>query len=476
MVKNSASSGEAKHKKRMVAILSLFVILLLVLGGLVGWGVYRYLNPLLLKENNYIAQINSTFDPYDNIRSLAFGSLEDVVFRGKVDTSTPNIYEVQYQYDDKVYPFSVEVADTLPPILEVRDIKTDTYADVTAQDFIVSVSDGSKYAFRIDGVSQPGQEGETKVTITAKDEYGNVTKKTAKLTRQKDETAPQIENFEESISILQGENYQPHTYTPTDDLDLSPEIVIDASNLNSSATGTYPVIYTVQDNSGNQKSYTQNVTVLENPEFGKPVCYLTFDDGPSETTIQILSILKQYGAKATFFVIGANPNYYHLMKNIVDEGHTIALHTFTHDYATLYASEEAYFSDLQQISDLVESQTGIKSNVIRFPGGSSNTIAASYSPNLMSQLVQDVEARGYVYFDWNADSTDASGNNVDPATLVANATQGIGQENVVLLMHDTDAKSTTAQALPQIIQSYQNAGYIFKGLTVDSPEVHHSVN
>lgn len=460
----------------MILMLSLFIGLLLILGGLVGWSAYRYLNPLLLKESTYVAQINSTFDPYDNIRSLAFGSIDDVVFVGKVDTSVPNTYEAQYQYDGKTYPFSVKVADTLPPTLEVRDVKTDTNAEVTAQDFIVSVNDGSKYAFRIDGVSQPGQEGETKVTITAKDEYGNITKKTARLTRQKDEVAPQIEGFVDTASILQGETYYPQNYTGSDDLDFSPEIIVDASNLNSATPGTYPVIYTVQDRAGNQTAYTQTVTVLENPEYGKPICYLTFDDGPSETTIQILSTLQQYGAKATFFVIGANPNYYHLMKNIVDEGHTIALHTFTHDYATVYSSEEAYFADLQQISDLVESQTGVKSNVIRFPGGSSNTISASYAPNLMSQLTQDVEARGYAYFDWNADSTDASGNNVDPTTLVANATLGIGQDNVVLLMHDTDAKATTAQALPQIIQAYQDAGYIFKGLTVNSPQVHHSVN
>ncbi len=464
------------NSKKTGVILTLLIGLGVILAGLLGFGIYRYFHPLVLKETVYIVQPNSEFDPYGNIQTLAFGSLEDVGFSGNVDTTTLGSTQAQYQYKGETYPFTVKVEDTLGPELEVRDVVVDVNSPVTAQDFVVSVSDASRYAFRMDGASAPGEKGSTTVTITAKDEYDNITTKTAQLTREVDEVAPTIENFEESISLLQGDTYIPHTYQGSDNFDVNPEITVDGALVNTAIPGTYTASYTVTDKAGNQTTYQQAVTVVENPDFGKQICYLTFDDGPSSTTVQILDILNQYGATATFFVIGANPEYYHLMKNIVDSGNTIALHTFSHDYATVYSSEEAYFQDLQQISDLVESQTGVKSYVIRFPGGSSNTISADYTPNLMTQLVQDVEARGYAYFDWNADSTDASGNGVDPSILVANATAGIGQDNVVLLMHDTDAKSTTAQALPQIIQAYKDAGYVFRGLTPSSPAVHHGVN
>ncbi len=463
-------------KKKVALITTLLVILLVVLGSLIGWGAYRYFHPLVLKEKTYIIQPNSEFDPYENIKTLAFGSIDDVTFNGNVDTSTLGVSQGQYEYKGKTYPFMIKVEDTLGPDLEVRNVTVDVNAPVTAQDFVVSIFDASRYAFRMDGASAPGEKGTTTVTITAKDEYDNITTKTATLTREVDEVAPSIENFEESISILQGDTYVPQTYQGSDNFDANPTITADGGAVDSNVPGTYTVSYTVTDKAGNQTTYNQAVTVVENPDFGKQICYLTFDDGPSSTTVQILDILNQYGATATFFVIGANPEYYHLMKNIVDSGHTIALHTFSHDYATVYSSEEAYFQDLQQISDLVENQTGVKSYVIRFPGGSSNTISADYTPNLMTELVQEVENRGYAYFDWNADSTDASGNGVDPSILVSNATAGIGQDNVVLLMHDTDAKSTTAQALPQIIQAYREAGYVFRGLTTSSPAVHHGVN
>lgn len=103
-------------------------------------------------------------------------------------------------------------------------------------------------------------------------------------------------------------------------------------------------------------------------------------------------------------------------------------------------------------------------------------ISADYNEGIMSRLVDEVEEKGYAYFDWNVDSTDASGNGVSVDQIVANATSGIGVDNAVILMHDTDAKETTVQALPRIIQAYKDAGYTFRPLTTRSTPVHHSVN
>ena len=115
---------------------------------------------------------------------------------------------------------------------------------------------------------------------------------------------------------------------------------------------------------------------------------MTFDDGPSENTIKVLDILKEYDVKATFFVTGHAPSYNDFIKEAFEQGHSIGLHTYSHDYKNIYSSTNAYFNDLDQINSMVESITGQKSDIIRFPGGSSNSISAKYSPGIMSKLVK----------------------------------------------------------------------------------------
>ena len=127
------------------------------------------------------------------------------------------------------------------------------------------------------------------------------------------------------------------------------------------------------------------------PESGGKTIYLTFDDGPSPNTPRIISILNSYGIKATFFV--KNTSYNGYMKDIVDSGNAIALHSYTHDYKRIYSSDEAFYQDLQDISDLVYLQTGVRSNIMRFPGGGSNTVSKKYSPGIMTRLTQGVAER-----------------------------------------------------------------------------------
>lgn len=204
-------------------------------------------------------------------------------------------------------------------------------------------------------------------------------------------------------------------------------------------------------------------------------CYLTFDDGPSDNTLKILDILDQYKVKATFFVMGTGKLSY--VKKIHDAGHTVALHTYSHDYSKIYRSQKAYFEDLEKIGSEVKKYTGVDSKVIRFPGGSSNTVSRSYCNGIMTALSTETANRGYVYFDWNVDSTDASGNNV-PVSKLVNSIKTYGGRNKqdVVLMHDTAAKDTTVQALPQIIEYYISKGYTFAPLTVQTPPVTHGIN
>lgn len=203
------------------------------------------------------------------------------------------------------------------------------------------------------------------------------------------------------------------------------------------------------------------------------VVYLTFDDGPSANTGRVLNILNQYGIKATFFVTCNGQNYNYYIKQAYDAGNAIGLHTCTHNY-NIYRSADTYFADLNRVGDMVQGLIGIRPNIIRFPGGSSNTVSRRYARGIMGQLTAQVRAQGYQYFDWNCSSSDASGNNIPVATIISSSK--CQPKQIVLLMHDTAAKNTTVQALPEIIEYYRARGYSFGVLTDSSYAAHHRVN
>lgn len=207
---------------------------------------------------------------------------------------------------------------------------------------------------------------------------------------------------------------------------------------------------------------------------GNRVVYLTFDDGPSPRTSEILDILKKYNVKATFFVTNQNSQYDYLIKRAYDEGHTIGLHTSSHNYHEIYGSEDAYFADLQAIQDKVYNITGYRSTIIRFPGGSSNTVSR-FNPGIMTRLTQLVEERGFYYHDWNVDSEDAAGAN-EERQMNNVMTYSPKHEVVNLLMHDSGNKYATVNSLEAKIKYYLDNGYSIEPITPSSPCVHHGVN
>lgn len=210
-------------------------------------------------------------------------------------------------------------------------------------------------------------------------------------------------------------------------------------------------------------------------DLSQKTIYLTFDDGPSPRTPEVLKILRDNGVKATFFVTHISGKSSHYMKDIVAEGHTIALHSYTHDYDKIYASEEAYFADLQQISDLVYSETGVRTNLIRFPGGSSN-IVSRFNPGIMTRLTQQVTDKGYVYFDWNVVSGDANRGGATAQQIINNCRKVPKKSDaVIVLMHDSVEKRTTVEALPEVIAYYKAAGCKFATITESTPPAHQRV-
>lgn len=203
---------------------------------------------------------------------------------------------------------------------------------------------------------------------------------------------------------------------------------------------------------------------------GKTV-YLTFDDGPSQYTPEILDILDEYGVKATFFVV--NGKYNHVMKEIVDRGHQIGLHCYKHVYSDIYKSDEAYFNDLNKISDVVKKQTGVETKIIRFPGGGSNTISKKYSKGIMTRLTKSVTEKGYTYFDWNCSNGDADGANTVIKQVTNCSKFPKSEKNIVVLMHDN--KKITMESLPAIIEYYQACGVNFGVLTESTEFTNHRV-
>ena len=188
--------------------------------------------------------------------------------------------------------------------------------------------------------------------------------------------------------------------------------------------------------------------VAENSE--KPVVYLTFDDGPSANTEKVLDILKANDIKATFFVVNSNIEaHQYLYKRIVDEGHTLGIHTYSHQYKKIYNSVDDYLADFNQIFNKVYELTGVKPTVFRFPGGSINV----YNHQIYFELISEMLRRGFVYYDWNVSSGDAGQTFTSAAIHQAVVNGAINKDKSVVLMHDSSTKAATVGALQSIIDS-----------------------
>jgi peptidoglycan-N-acetylglucosamine deacetylase len=197
--------------------------------------------------------------------------------------------------------------------------------------------------------------------------------------------------------------------------------------------------------------------------------YLTFDDGPSKNTSEILKILDEYNVKATFFVIH-NDQYKDGYKEILDKGHTIALHSYTHDYETIYKSVDTFKNDIEKLKTFITTLTGkTPENILRYPGGSTNTISRKYGgKDIMKKIIEQMSKENYAQFDWNVDSADASKRHVSKDVIVDNVLKySKEKKRADILMHDANVKITTVQALPEIIEGLQAQGFIFDVLSTD---------
>lgn len=206
------------------------------------------------------------------------------------------------------------------------------------------------------------------------------------------------------------------------------------------------------------------------PEQTAKRVYLTFDDGPSIYTGQILDILAANDVKATFFVIGRDEKYYDFYKRIVDEGHTIGMHSYSHVYQDFYASTESFGEELSKLNDLIYEVTGVRSTIFRFPGGSSNNVASQPIQNYIAYLNEN----NINYYDWNSLSGDAVTSGLSPERLVNNIMNDVEKnEDSIVLMHDLQTTHTTVESLQLLIDTLKSNGYEILPIDEDTPLIQH---
>lgn len=195
----------------------------------------------------------------------------------------------------------------------------------------------------------------------------------------------------------------------------------------------------------------------------KKVAYLTFDDGPSENTREVMEILGKYDIKATFFMIAGSvtPERYDLIKEMIDQGHVVGIHTYSHNYKKIYASVKDYLDDFYLAYTRMYEVTGAQPVVFRFPGGSYN----KYMKGIRKQVMAEMERRGFVYFDWQVSAEDSIGKPTR-ASITRNVLKDFKRYNKpIILMHDSSVNDVTVQSLESIIKTIKEAGYTFD--TVD---------
>lgn len=334
------------------------------------------------------------------------------------------------------------------------------------------VPNNKKYKVVIDNNIDENKTGsyEVKYSLQVKNKIINKVRKVNVI----DNISPEITlKGSDNIKLYESSDYEEPGFIAFDnyDGDITKNVIV--QNDIKEEIGDYKITYIVEDSSGNKTMVTRNVKILDKKK-NIGTIYLTFDDGPSNNTSKILDILKQEDIKATFFLVNFNSSYNPVVKRIYDEGHSIGIHSYTHNYKLIYSSVSAYFDDLNKMNDKIKTITGSDTKLLRFPGGSSNTIS-SFNKGIMTTLVKEVTNAGYHYFDWNVDSSDAwSARNSND--VYNNVINNLKKGTNIVLMHDLSSNEKTVNVLEKIIKNAKEKGYIFANITMNTKEIHHGIN
>ena len=534
---SAASSPKKRSNKninRNILIITILIIaaLLIFIFGINKWRIEFKLNgePSVTSEcgEPYRDQ-GAGAQVTGSILSFVHHPINVTVSTERVNIHEPGTYTVTYSAKFMWLSASttrdVVIVDTTSPVIELKhidDYYTLPHHAYEEEGFTATDNHDGDITSKVVSEEKDGH-----VYYSVSDQAGN----TATAEREifyDDRNAPvfSFPNGEEGF-LFQGESWSDEVHAEDDaDGDVSDRIEISGS-VDTGTVGTYTLTYTVSDEWGNVATKDRYVTVKRTPitmeeaaanavitpvtadtaaagstasaaagstasgttsaaasgtaAAAKPaeadpkkIIYLTFDDGPGRYTEELLEILDKHKVLATFFVTAAYKDYQDLIEAEYEAGHSVGVHTATHEYSEIYASTDAYWEDFNKMEDIIWEQTGCRTDIFRFPGGSSNTISANYCEGIMSALAKESSEKGYIYVDWNVTSGDA-GDTTDSDVLYQNMMNGIHTyENSFILCHDI--KDFTIATMDRFITDALKEGYTFLPITSESRTCHHGIN
>ncbi len=476
---------EKKHKDGYLKFLGIVLLIYAVIFAV----TFVLEKPEIHEENIETIEVNSNVEIKKPKAEYHFSDVSDKVkIYNHIDYNKVGEYEIEYEVDTIIGPYKkvvkVVVVDTQSPIIELEggeDYKQSYSKEFEEPGYQAIDAYEGDLTENVQTRREDIDELHFRVLYEVSDSSGNKSQ-IIRNVEIIDDIAPNIKlNGSTSMTVYLNGKYEEKGATAEDekDGDLTDQIKIEGS-VNTSKEGDYIITYKVTDSSGNVAIKERIVTVrkklvADDTSDGNGVIYLTFDDGPSTSiTPKILDILAEKNVKATFFIINYNGAGENLVKREYNEGHTVGIHGYSHDYQTIYQSEEAYMRNLTKLQSKIKDSTGYTSIITRFPGGSSNTISR-FNPGIMTRLTRLVVERGFRYYDWNVSSGDAGGAS-SSQEVYNNVTKGLkkSRSNVVL-MHDFSGNTKTLNALSDIIDYGIENGYSFKRITENTPMVTHSV-
>ena len=480
--------GEGKkknsHKVLFLVVLSIIVLIF------IGIGLCKFFLFPKIEIVGKMVETVSLNDEYKEQGATINNSKKNIEIIGEVDTSKVGTYKITYKTKKFGLTFTktreVKVVDDCPPVIVLKGDKKLSLcpkAEFSEPGFSVTDNYDKDLESKVEIT-----KSDNIITYKVKDSSGNETEVKRELVFE-DKENPSIKlKGANPVYLTVNTSYKEPGFVASDncDKDVQNKVKV-TNNINIKKAGEYKVEYNLTDDSGNSVKVNRKVYVKEvssnnnvisnNTSSERGIIYLTFDDGPSSSiTPKLLDILKKKNVKATFFVINHGSGLDYLIKREYNEGHTVALHSYTHNYGLIYSSVNNYFNDLNKISDKVYKITGQRSMFIRFPGGSSNTVSRHYSKGIMSTLTKQVVNKGYKYFDWNVGSGD-SGEVSTKEGVYRNVINGLSKKRInMILMHDFENNYKTLNALSDIIDYGLKNNYEFRAISTSTPMVTHGVN
>lgn len=458
-------------KKEYIRALVIINIIIVAISSL--YIVYTRVSLELIGDNDIDVTINTVYQDEGIIVKLNGKELSKDKYTLKVKdyvvSSVLGDYVIKYEVKYHIFKYykkrTVHVVDNLKPeiTINVDSVEKNYCNNQIITNYLYSSIDNYDGDITKNVIVS---ENEEELLFISEDSSGNINKVSIPITLINNDTILSI-NGNSTIYIKVGDTYNDAGATYTDECnhDLS-DLIVTTGSVDTSTVGTYYINYKVDD-----KVVSRTVVVEDYPRGNGKILYLTFDDGPGIYTESILNTLAKYNVKATFFVTHQFGDYIHLIGREYNEGHAIGVHSYTHNW-NIYSSLDSYMSDFDKMNKDIINYTGSPSSIFRFPGGSSNTVSRNYSTGIVSSIASYMNSIGYVYFDWDVDSGDASG--ASSSSIYNNVVNGASWCNqCVFLMHDI--KYNTAIELDSILDTLTKRGYQFGTLNHSSPTAHHRI-